>query len=317
MPHIGNYFGMIRPALDLVRSFWPFYFIADYHALTALPDPDLLNKWTYQVAAAWMALGLDPARVVFYRQSQVPEIFELQWVLSCVTAKGLLNRAHAYKAAVEANTGEGRPADAAVNAGLYNYPVLMAADILLFGAETVPVGQDQRQHLEITRDIAAAFNTRYGSVFNMPEALTLQTAMTVPGIDGRKMSKSYQNTIEMFADPDQVRRQVMRIVTDSKGPAEPKDPERCHVFAIYRHLASAGSVEQWRKRYEKGGAAYADIKGELADLIERRFGRQRRAYHALLEDTGEIDRILARGASVARAAAGPLLKIVKRRVGMR
>lgn len=307
---------MIRPALELARSYRSFYFIADHHALTMLPDSTMLRKWTYQAAAAWMALGLDPARVVFYRQSDVREIFELQWILSCVTAKGWLNRAHAYKAAVEANTARDRPADADINAGLYHYPVLMAADILLFGADAVPVGQDQQQHLEITRDIAGAFNTRYGKVFRLPEALTLAATMTVPGTDGRKMSKSYQNTIPIFADPDVVRRQVMRIVTDSTAPREPKNPDRCNVFAIYQHFAPPGAVDAWRQRYRKGGAAYADIKSELADLLERRFGRQRRVYHALLEDTKALDRIFARGAAAARAAAKPMLQKVRRHIGI-
>lgn len=315
-PHIGNYLGMIQPALKLARSYRAFYFIADHHALTTLPDSTMLRKWTYQVAAAWIALGLDPARVVFYRQSDVPHIFELQWILSCVTSKGLLNRAHAYKTAVEANTVAGRPADADINAGLYHYPVLMAADILLFGAEAVPVGEDQMQHLEITRDIAGAFNYRYGPVFTIPEALTLDETMTVPGIDGRKMSKSYRNAIPIFADPDEARRQVLRIVTDSKTPSEPKNPDQCHVFAIYQHFAPSGAVAAWRKRYEHGGAAYADIKSELADLLERQFGKQRRAYNALLEDTRGLDRILARGAEVARAAAGPMLEKVRRKIGI-
>jgi tryptophanyl-tRNA synthetase len=315
-PHIGNYLGMIRPALELVGSYRTFYFIADNHSLTTSPACEFLRKWSLQAAAAWMALGLDPTRVVFYRQSDVPEIFELQWILACVTSKGLLNRAHAYKAAVEANTLEGRPSHANINAGLFNYPILMAADILLFGAEVVPVGEDQRQHLEIVRDIAGAFNLRYGSFFRMPEALTLETTMTVPGIDGRKMSKSYRNDIPIFADSDEIHRRVMRIVTDSKGPGEPKNPDHCHGFAIYRHFAPPEAVETWRRRHENGGAAYVDIKSELADLLDCRFRKQRRTYHALLEDTRGIERILARGAGVARAAAGPMLKRVRHMVGI-
>lgn len=315
-PHIGNYLGMIRPALELARSHWLFYFIADYHALTTTPDSASLRERVYQIAAAWMALGLDPARVVFYRQSDIPEILELQWILSCVTAKGLLNRAHAYKAAAEANTSQGGMADANITAGLYNYPVLMAADILLFGAEVVPVGEDQKQHIEITRDLASAFNARYGSVFKLPEALTLQAPITVPGIDGRKMSKSYRNTIPIFADRAEVQRQVMRIVTDSKKPQEPKDPSRCNVFAIYRHFAPPEAVDAKRQLYEKGGAAYADIKKELADLLNEYFGPRQEAYAALLEDTRGIDRVLTRGATVARAAAKPMLERVRRNIGV-
>ena len=315
-PHIGNYLGMIQPALELVRSYWSFYFIADYHALTTLPDGGLLRERVHKVAATWMALGLDPTRVVFYRQSDVPETFELQWILSCVPAKGLLNRAHAYKAAVEKNMQDGRSADKNIHAGLYHYPVLMAADILLFAAEVVPVGEDQIQHLEITRDIAGAFNTRYGEVFTVPKALTLEGAKTVTGTDGRKMSKSYGNTIPIFADPKSVRRQVMRIVTDSKKPEEPKDPDQCHVFGIYRHFAPPDAASAKRELYEKGGAAYADIKKELADLLVARFAEQRRNYNALLEDTAAIDRILARGAAVARAAAKQMLQKVRRKISM-
>ena len=252
-PHIGNYLGMIKPALELAKDFQALYFIADYHALTTVRDKKQLAHLTYQATATWLALGLNPDEVIFYRQSDIPEVFELSWVLSCFTTKGLLNRAHAYKAIVDDNIAEGREEDKNINAGLFTYPVLMAADILLFGTHIVPVGLDQQQHLEITRDIALTFNKNYGNVLTIPEAVIRKEVMTIPGIDGRKMSKSYNNVIPIFAPSNQVRKPVMRIVTDSKRPEDPKDPDNCNIFAIYRHLAEADAVETKRKLYLEGG----------------------------------------------------------------
>jgi tryptophanyl-tRNA synthetase len=225
-PHIGNYLGMIKPALELVQNYRALYFIADYHALTTERNSEELNRQIYEVAATWLALGLDPEKVVFFRQSDIPEVFELTWILACLASKGLLNRAHAYKAAVEENIREERRSDDNINAGLFNYPVLMAADILLFGTHLVPVGQDQKQHVEIARDIAFSFNSCYGKVFGIPEALIQKDVMNVPGVDGRKMSKTYNNTIPIFTDSKVIRRQVMHIVTDSKPPEVPKNPEQ-------------------------------------------------------------------------------------------
>ncbi len=243
-PHIGNYLGMIRPALDLAKSYQAMYFIADYHALTTVREAKTLRYQTYDVAATWLALGLDPEEVIFYRQSDIPEVMELTWILSCYTAKGLLNRAHAYKAAVDENLAAGRSEDEGINAGLYGYPVLMAADILLFNSDVVPVGLDQKQHLEIARDIAESFNNTYGEVLKLPAAAIKEDVMTIPGIDGRKMSKSYDNVIPMFADPKQRRKTVMRIVTDSRRPEEPKDPDQDNVFAIYRYFARPGEGQK-------------------------------------------------------------------------
>jgi tryptophanyl-tRNA synthetase len=315
-PHIGNYLGMIKPALELVQSYRAFYFIADYHALTTTRSPEELRRWIYKVAAAWLALGLDPERVVFFRQSDIAEVFEFSWILACFAPKGLLNRGHAYKAAVEANIVEGRGADDGINAGLFNYPILMAADILLYDSDVVPVGQDQTQHVEIARDIALTLNSQLGKVLTVPEARVPEDARTIPGIDGRKMSKNYDNTIPIFADPEVTRRQVMRIITDSKKPEDPKDPESCNIFAIWRHFAPAGAVEAKRQLYLRGGLAYSAIKEELVELLESRFGTARQAYNDLLRDTAAIDRIFKRGAVAARAVAQPVLGRVRRKVGI-
>lgn len=294
---------MIKPALELAQSFQAFYFIADYHALTTTRDRNELNRRIYEVAATWLALGLDPERVVFYRQSDIAEVFEFAWILACFTSKGLLNRAHAYKAAVEENFRTGKSADDNINTGLYNYPVLMAADILLFGTDVVPVGLDQRQHLEIVRDIAVSVNAQLGNVLKVPQALIRAAVMTIPGLDGRKMSKNYRNTIPIFADPRTIRRQVLRIVTDSKPPEQPKDPEECNVFAIWRHFAATEAVEDKRQLYWRGGLAYSDIKQELYELLIAKFDAGLQVYKNYIRDTRAIDRILKQGAERARTLA--------------
>jgi tryptophanyl-tRNA synthetase len=315
-PHIGNYLGMIKPALELVQSYRALYFIADYHALTTERNPEKLKQQIYEVAATWLALGLDPAEVMFFRQSDIPEVFELTWILACVTAKGLLNRAHAYKALIDENIHRGRNADDNINAGLFSYPVLMAADILLFGTHVVPVGQDQQQHVEIARDIASGFNSHYGSVLTIPEALIRKEVMSVPGVDGRKMSKSYGNTIPIFADEKLIRKQVMSIVTDSRPPEAPKSPETCNLFSLYRHFAPPEDLEQTRMIYLKGGARYSDIKNRLIVLLVEKFKEGRRTYEALLDDQPSIERILKQGATAARAIAKPVLAEVRRSIGI-
>jgi len=314
--HIGNYLGMIKPAFDLVENFQTLYFVADYHALTTLKDKDTLNQYVYDVAATLLALGLDPNKVVFFRQSDIHQIFEFTWILNCFTAKGLLNRAHAYKAAVETNLNDGKQPEADVNAGLYNYPVLMAADILLYGSHFVPVGQDQRQHVEIARDIAVAVNSVCGEVLTVPEPLIQKTVMTIPGIDGRKMSKNYHNTIPIFAEPKALRKQVMRIVTDSKRPKDPKNPEECNVFNIFKNFASAETIESRRNAYLNGGLAYSEIKQELYELLNEFFGGRRDTYQQLRDDKNYLDRILNRGADKARAVAGPVLEGMRRAIGI-
>jgi tryptophanyl-tRNA synthetase len=315
-PHIGNYLGMIRPAITLAQNCAAIYFIADYHALTAYPGAQALQEKVYDVAATWLALGLDPDRVVFFRQSAVAEIFELTWILACHTPKGLLNRAHAYKAAVDANTDRQRDADDGVNAGLFSYPLLMAADILLFNADSVPVGQDQQQHIEIARDIAAGFNHRHGAVFKQPQALIGETTGIVPGVDGRKMSKSYRNTLPIFAEPAVLKKQVMRIVTDASRPEDPKDPEKCNVFKIYRHFAAPEDVSARRRAYLRGGLAYSEIKQELAQLLEDTFALQRARYTQWIADKEGIDRVLTHGAARARSIARPFLNHIRDIIGI-
>ncbi len=315
-PHIGNYLGMIKPALEIAQDYQALYFIADYHALTTVKKKKELEDLTYQVTATWLALGLNPDDVIFYRQSDIPEVFELAWVLACFTSKGLLNRAHAYKAIVDDNVEAGREEDKNINAGLFTYPVLMAADILLFGTHVVPVGLDQQQHLEITRDVALTFNKNYREVLVVPEAVIRKEVMTITGLDGRKMSKSYNNVIPLFAPSNQVRKQVMRIVTDSKRPEEPKDPDECNVFAIYRHFADADAVEAKRQLYLDGGLAYGDMKNELNELLETTFSAQREQYDGLMESRDELDKVLEKGAEKAHDIAVPILRKVRKAVGV-
>lgn len=315
-PHIGNYLGMIRPALELAKQYQALYFIADYHALTTVKDGPTLKRLTYDVAATWLALGLDPERVIFFRQSDIPEVMELTWILACFTSKGLLNRAHAYKDAVDENIASGLSPDEGINAGLYSYPVLMAADILLYGSHFVPVGQDQRQHIEIARDIAIAFNNNYGEVLTLPEAVIHEEVMTIPGIDGRKMSKSYDNVIPMFAPSNVMKKTVMRIVTDSRRPEEPKDPEKDNVFAVYRHFASTEEVEKKRQHYLKGGLAYSQIKGELYELLETTFQEAREKYTALMSDWKYLDQVLSEGAVKARMISKPMMEKIRSAVGV-
>jgi tryptophanyl-tRNA synthetase len=314
--HIGNYLGMIKPAIDLIQNYQTLYFVADYHALTTLKDKDTLNQNVYDVAATLLALDLDPQKVIFFRQSDIAEIFEFTWILNCFTGKGLLNRAHAYKAAVDDNLRIGKQPDAEINAGLYHYPVLMAADILLYGSHLVPVGQDQRQHVEIARDIAVAFNNVCGEILTVPEALIQQMVMTIPGIDGRKMSKNYNNTIPIFADARSLRKQVMRIVTDSKRPEDPKNPDECNVFNIFKYFASPPAIASMRNAYLNGGLAYSEIKQELYERLNEVFGPRRDTYHQLLADKDQLDRILGAGAEKARAMALPVLERVRRAVGI-
>ncbi len=315
-PHIGNYLGMIKPALELAETYQALYFIADYHALTTVRDKKELVYLTHQATATWLALGLNPDEVIFYRQSDIPEVFELSWVLSCFTAKGLLNRAHAYKAIVDDNIAEGREADKNINSGLFTYPVLMAADILLYGTHIVPVGLDQQQHLEITRDVALTFNGNYGNILTIPEAVIRKEVMTIPGIDGRKMSKSYNNVIPIFAPSNQVRKPVMRIVTDSKLPEDPKDPDECNVFSIYQHFADADAVAAKRELYLNGGLAYGEMKKELFGLLEDTFSDKRDRYNDLMDNPDELDKILEEGGKKARDIAVPILAKVRKAVGV-
>ena len=292
------------------------YFVADYHALTTLPAPQELRELVYEVAASWIALGLDPAKSIFFRQSDIPEIPEFTWILSCSTAKGLLNRAHAYKAAIDKNVETGHDPDDGINAGLFNYPVLMAADILLYNSDVVPVGLDQKQHIEITRDIAEAFNRTYGKTLKLPEGIIQEDVQSIPGIDGRKMSKSYNNTLPIFAPEKTLRKQVMRIVTDSRTPDEPKDPDACNLFNIYKFFAPAERLAEIRHKYIQGGLAYGELKQELADLILLYFKDGREKFTQLMADKGSIDAMLIEGAEKARAIAKPILAKVRKATGI-
>ena len=315
-PHIGNFFGMYRPALDLMKNYQGMYFVADYHALTIYQEPQVLREMVYEVAASWLALGLDPDEAIFFRQSDIPEIPEFTWILSCFTSKGLLNRAHAYKAAVDENLSLGRDPDEGINAGLYNYPVLMAADILLYGSDVVPVGLDQKQHIEITRDIAEAFNRTYGEVLKVPEGIIQETVMKIPGIDGQKMSKSYNNTIPIFAPEAELRKQVMRIVTDSKRPEEPKNPDESNLFTLLSFFASPQRLDEIRSLYIHGGAAYGELKKELAGLILETFAVPRQRFDKLISDLPYLEEVLQEGARKARSMGAPYLKAARKATGI-
>ncbi len=315
-PHIGNYLGMYQPALSLMEEYLGLYFVADYHALTTMRDPKKFNELVYEVAASWLALGLDPEKAVFFRQSDIHEIPEFAWILACFTSKGLLNRAHAYKAAMDENIDLGRDPDEGINAGLYNYPVLMAADILLYGSDVVPVGLDQKQHIEIARDIAEAFNRVYGNVLKVPDGIIRESVMKVPGIDGRKMSKSYNNVIPIFGPEKKIRKQVMRIVTDSTPPEDPKDPDTCNVYTLLKFFAAPERLKEIRNLYINGGAAYGTLKKELAQLVLAHFAQARQRFDDLLKDKAYIDRVLAEGAEKARDIGRPYLLAARKAIGI-
>ncbi|HUF33935.1 MAG TPA: tryptophan--tRNA ligase [Acidimicrobiales bacterium] len=315
-PHVGNYFGMIEPALGLAQGHDATYFVADYHALTTVRDPEELRDLTLQVTATWIALGLDPNRSVLYLQSDLPEVCELAWLLGCVMAKGLLNRGHAYKSAVDDNLEQGRPVDDGVNAGLYNYPLLMAADLLLHRADLVPVGEDNRQHVEICRDVATAFNHNYGAVLAVPELRVQDGVAVIAGTDGRKMSKSYSNVVPIFASTDEVRRTVMSIVTDSSRPEDPKDPDACNVFNLYRHLAAPEDARALAVRYRTGGIGYREAKELVAEAHEQRFAGSRDRYLTLMDDPGTLRQTLHNGAERARDACAGLLAAARAATGI-
>ena len=317
-PHLGNYAGAIRPAIAASQraGVESFYFLADYHALIKTTDPLRVQRSTLEIAATWLAAGLDTERVWFYRQSDIPEIPELTWLVTCVAGKGLLNRAHAYKAAVDRNLAEGVDADAGVNMGLYMYPVLMAADILLFKAHSVPVGRDQIQHIEMARDIAGSFNHIYGEHFVLPEAAIDASVATLPGLDGRKMSKSYDNTIPLFAPPAELKKLIFSIVTDSKAPGEPKDADTSALFELYRAFASAEETRAMRAAFESG-IAWGEAKQALFDKIESSVAPMREKYDALIADPTQIERLLHEGAAKARAIATPFIGELRHAVGLR
>ncbi len=319
-PHLGNYVGAIRPAVEASRrdDVDAFYFMADYHALIKSDDAARIERSRLEIAATWLAAGLDPQRVTFYRQSDIPEIPELTWFLTCIASKGMLNRAHAYKAAVDKNTAAGEDADAGITAGLYMYPVLMAADILAFDANQVPVGRDQIQHIEMARDLGQRFNHLHGrEFFVLPEALIEEQVATLPGLDGRKMSKSYDNTIPLFAGgKKQLRETIMRIVTDSRLPGEPKDPDDCALFTIFRAFANESETAAFRQAL-LDGIGWGEAKQVLYERIEADVAPMRERYEALMADPAAIEAILQQGAQKARAIAAPKVLALREALGLR
>ncbi len=317
-PHLGNYVGSIRPSVRASQTpgVESFYFLADYHALIKIDEPARIQRSTLEIAASWLAAGLDPAHVTFYRQSDVPEIPELTWFLTCVTGKGVLNRAHAYKASVDKNTAAGVDPDADVTAGLFMYPVLMGADILMFNAHKVPVGRDQIQHIEMARDMAASFNHRYGEHFVPPQAEIEESVATLPGLDGRKMSKSYDNTIPLFSSREQLKKLIAGIKTDSRAPGEPKDTEGSALFQIYQAFASEDETAALRKAYAEG-IAWGDAKTLLFERIDREIAPMRAAYEDYMAHPEKVEALLLAGAKKARAIATPFMTQLRSAVGLR
>lgn len=317
-PHIGNFVGAIRPA---VAASWrenvgSYYFLADYHSLVKGSDPDQVARSTLEIAASWLAAGLNPSSVI-YRQSDVHEIPELAWILTCMTAKGLMNRAHAYKAAVDENQARGnRDPDQGITMGLFCYPILMAADILMFNAHKVPVGKDQIQHVEMARDIAARFNHHFGETFVLPEAQVGESSAVLPGLDGRKMSKSYDNTIPLFADEKKLRKLIMKIKTNSQEPGEPKDPDDSALFAIYRAFATEAETAALRERYASG-IGWGEMKQLLFEHLNAELEAPRKEYYRLLAAPDHVENVLREGAERARSVCRPFMAEIRRAVGIR
>lgn len=316
-PHLGNYVGAIRPAIEASQKpgINAYYFLADYHALIKCQDPAMVHQSSREIAATWLALGLNTDNVVFYRQSDVPEITQLMWFLSCVAAKGLMNRAHAYKDSVQKNQDAGEDQDYGITMGLFSYPVLMAADILMFNATRVPVGRDQIQHIEMARDIAQRFNHVYGEHFTLPEAAVDDHVAVLQGLDGRKMSKSYGNTIPLFLPEKQLRKHINKIKTNLLEPGEPKDPDTSTVFQIWRAFASKEQTAAMRREFENG-IAWGEAKKQLFELIEAELREPRKRYNELLENPSHIEKLLSEGAEKARAVSIPFMARLNRAVGL-
>ncbi|MEP6709400.1 MAG: tryptophan--tRNA ligase [Verrucomicrobiota bacterium] len=307
--HIGNYFGMMRPAIALQAEGETFYFIADYHALTSVRDPRTLRENSRRVALDFLACGLDPERGALFMQSDVPQVAELAWILSTVAPIGLLERAHSYKDKLARGMSP--------SAGLFTYPVLMAADILIYDSDIVPVGKDQKQHIEMTRDIAVKINEIYGEVFKLPEPRIQAAIETVPGIDGQKMSKSYGNTIDIFGDEKETRKRVMSIVTDSTPIEAPKEPARSTIFQLYSLFVSKNEIEEMQERFRTGGTGYGEFKKQLFEKLWEYFSPMRKRREEILTDNSYIDNILARGAARANEVADKVMQRVRAAVGLR
>lgn len=318
-PHIGNYVGAIRPGIAASKD--PdtrhFYFLADYHSLAKNEDPDKISQSTLEIAASWLALGLDTTDTVFYRQSDLPEILELTWILTSVTAKGLMNRAHAYKAAVQANEeANNNDPDKGISMALYSYPILMAADILMFKPNKVPVGQDQKQHVEMARDMAQRFNHHFGETFVLPEAVIGEDTAILKGLDGRKMSKSYNNTIPLFADEKRLRKLIMKIKTNSLEPGEPKSTEDSTLYDIYKAFATPEETREIERQYAEG-IAWGEMKQLLFEYINETIKPARDEYDRLIADPAVVEAELVRGAARAREIATPFLAEIRQAIGIR
>ncbi|GAB1262066.1 tryptophan--tRNA ligase [Aurantivibrio plasticivorans] len=317
-PHLGNYVGAIRPAIQASQTgeYEAFFFLADYHALIKCQTPELIHQSTREIAATWLALGLDPDTVTFYRQSDVPEITELCWFLNCMAAKGLMNRAHAYKAAVDANEKAGEDPDAAVTMGLYDYPVLMAADILMFNAHQVPVGKDQIQHVEMARDIAARFNHHFGEHFVLPKAVVDDSVAVLSGLDGRKMSKSYNNTIPLFLEEKPLKKHINKIKTNLLEPGDPKDPDDSTVFEVWRAFATTRQIADMKQAFADG-IAWGEAKKQLFELINKQLAEPRERYKELLANPAQIESALRAGSEKARAISSPFMRELRQAIGIR
>ncbi|BBB25545.1 tryptophan--tRNA ligase [Amphritea japonica] len=317
-PHIGNYLGAIKPAIEasLNSNNNSYFFLADFHALIKCHDPERVARSTREIAATWLALGLDTDKATFYRQTDIPEITELTWILTCMTSKGLMNRSHAYKASVDANREADRQDDDDVTMGLFSYPILMAADILMFNADIIPVGKDQIQHIEMARDIAGRFNHTYGTLFNLPEAQVDEQNQLIPGLDGRKMSKSYDNTIPLFSASDDLYKLIKQIKTDALEPGEPKDADNSTIFQLYSNFASDAEQAAMRIQFENG-IGWGDAKKELFEHLDSYLSGPRDEYNRLMGDLGYVEQQLHKGAEKARRHASPFLDKARVAVGIR
>ncbi|MGA1579473.1 MAG: tryptophan--tRNA ligase [Luminiphilus sp.] len=317
-PHLGNYVGAIRPAIEASRDpdTEAYLFLADFHALIKNQDPDQVAQSSREIAATWLALGLDPEHTFFYRQSDIPEIAELSWILSCSAAKGLMNRAHAYKAAVQANELAGEDPDFGVTMGLFSYPILMAADILIFNAHKVPVGRDQIQHVEMARDIAQRFNHHYGTIFTLPEAVTDDNVAVLQGLDGRKMSKSYGNTIALFGTPKQLQKSINKIKTNLLEPGDPKDTDDSTVFQIWCAFAEEAERERMRAAFAEG-IAWGEAKKQLFERVNDELAPARSSYERLMATPSEVEEILQLGAAKLRPKSQALIAQVRQAIGLR
>ena len=313
--HFGNYFGAIKPALELAKNSntEAMFFIADYHALNLIKDANLFKQNSLEEAATWLACGLDEANVIFYRQSDIPEVFELNWILSNVTPKGLMNRAHAYKAVVEKNLNAEKDPDDGINMGLYNYPILMTADILAMNSKFVPVGEDQKQHVEIAREIARIFNKTFGETFVVPEEKISKAVGTIPGLDGRKMSKSYNNTISIFCDEAELKKKINRIVTDSSLPTDPKSTD-CYIFQMYSLFANEKQIEEMKEKFAKG-ISWGEVKAATFEVANNYLKDMREKYNFYMSHPEEVERILQEGSKKAREIAANILKKVREKIG--